>query len=53
MKFAIESEDEAAGHDKKKRVRTTTAKVLGNPSMRRDSEEAEEEVAAPAPRHKS
>ena len=51
MKFTIESEDEAAGQDrKKKRVRTTTAKVLGNPSMRRDSEEGEEEVAAPAPK---
>ena len=37
MKFTIESEDEAASQDKKKkRVRTTTAKVLGNPSMRRD-----------------
>ena len=43
MKFAIESEDEAAGQDKKKkRVRTTSAKVLGNPSMRRDSKEEEE-----------
>ena len=43
MKFTIESEDEAVGQDKKKkRVRTTTAKVLGNPSMRRDSEEEEE-----------
>ena len=43
MKFTIESKDEAAGQDKKKkRVRTTTAKVLGNPSMRRDSEEEEE-----------
>ena len=43
MKFTIESEDEAAGQDKKKkRVRTITAKVLGNPSMRRDSKEEEE-----------
>ena len=52
MKFTIESEDEAASQDKKKkRVRTTIAKVLGNPSMRRDSEEEEEEeVAAPAPK---
>ena len=52
MKFTIESEDEAVGQDKKKkRVRTTTAKVLGNPSMRRDSEEEEEEeVATPAPK---
>ena len=33
-----------------KRVRTTTAKVLGNPSMRRHSEEEEEEVVAPAPK---
>ena len=37
MKFTIESEDEAVGQDKKKkRVRTTSAKVLGKPSMRRD-----------------
>ena len=51
MKFTIESKDEAAGQGKKKkRVRTTIAKVLGNPSMRRDSEEEEEEVAAPAPK---
>ena len=40
MKFTIESEEEAAGEDKKKkREGTTTAKVLGKPSMRRDSEE--------------
>ena len=40
LKFTMESEEEAVGQDKKKkRVRTTTAKVLGNPSMRRDSEE--------------
>ena len=39
MKFTIESEEEAAGEDKKKkREGTTTAKVLGKPSMRRDSE---------------
>ena len=49
MKFTIESEDEAAQDKKKKRARTTTAKVLGKPSMRRDSKE-EEEVAAPAPK---
>ena len=42
MKFTIESEEEAAGEDKKKkRARTTTAKVLGKPSMMRDSEEEE------------
>lgn len=39
MKFTIESEDEAAQDKKKKRARTTTAQVLGNPSMRKDSEE--------------
>ena len=40
MKFTIESEEEVAGEDKKKkRVRTTTAKVPGKPSMRRDSDE--------------
>ena len=51
MKFTIESEDKADGQGKKKkRVRTTTAKVLGNPSMRRDDEEEEEEVAARAPK---
>ena len=48
MKFTIESEEEAAGEDKKKRARTTTARVLGKPSMRKDSEE--EEGAAPAPK---
>ena len=43
MKFTIELEDEAAGQEKKKkRVRTTTAKVFGKPSMRRDSEDEEE-----------
>src|SRR4051812_43179402 len=47
LKFTMESEEEAVGQDKKKRrVRTTTARVLGQPSMRRDSKE--EEVAAPA-----
>ena len=48
MNFTIESE-EAAGEDKKKkRARTTTARVLGKPSMRKDFEE--EEDAAPAPK---
>ena len=47
MKFTIEFEEEAAGEDKKKkRAKTTTARVLGKPSMRKDSEE--EEDAAPA-----
>ncbi|XP_073353658.1 uncharacterized protein [Aegilops tauschii subsp. strangulata] len=52
MKFTIESEEEAAGEDKKKkkRARTTTARVLGKPSMRIDSEQEEEEDAAPAPK---
>jgi hypothetical protein len=51
IKFTMESEEEAVGQDKKKkRVRTTTARVLGKPSMRRYSEEEEEEVAAPAPK---
>ena len=51
MKFTIESEEEA-GEDKKKRARTTTARVLGKPLMKRDSEgeEEEEEDAAPAPK---
>ena len=31
-------------------ARTTTARVLGKPSMRKDSEEEEEEDAAPAPK---
>src|SRR4051812_14169752 len=40
IKFTMESEDEASGQEKKKkRVRTTTARVLGKPSMRRDSDE--------------
>ena len=40
MKFTIESEEEASGeNNKKKRARTTTARVLGKPSMRRDSDE--------------
>ena len=49
MKFTIESDHgEAAGDDnKKKRARTTTAKVLGKSTMVRDSEEEEE---APAPK---
>ena len=47
MKLTIESEEEAAGENKKKkRARTTTARVLGKPSMRKDSEED----AAPAPK---
>ena len=51
MKFTIESDDgKAAGDDKKKkRARTTHAKVLGKSTMVRDSEE-EEEGAAPAPK---
>jgi len=48
MKFTIELEDEAAQDKKKKRARTTTAQVLGKPSMRRDAEE--KEVVAPAPK---
>ena len=50
MKFTIESNDgEAVGDGKKKkRARTTTAKVLGKSTMVRDSEE--EEDAAPAPK---
>ena len=45
MKFTIISDDgEAAGDGKKKkRARTTTARVLGKPSMKRDSEREEEE----------
>src|SRR3954466_10245087 len=44
MKLVMESEEEARGQDKKKkRVRTTTTRVLGKPSMRRDSEGGEEE----------
>src|SRR4051812_27113400 len=39
MKFTIESDDgeEVGDGQKKKRARTTTAKVLGKPSMLRDS----------------
>src|SRR4051812_7894687 len=51
MKLVTESEEEEIGQDKKKkRARTTTARVIGKPSMRRDSEDEEEEVAAPAPK---
>src|SRR3954465_15185062 len=51
MKFTIESEGEDTGKGKqKKRARTTIAKVIGKPSMRNDSEEEEEEGAAPAPK---
>ena len=51
MKFTIESEEEAAGEDKKKkRAITTTTRVLGKPSLRKDSEEEEQEDAAPAPK---
>src|SRR3990170_994364 len=40
MKFTIESEEEAAGEDKKKkRARTIIAKVLGKSSMVRSEEE--------------
>ena len=52
MKFTIESDDGEVEGDgkKKKRARTTTAKVLGKPSMMRDSEEEEQEDVAPAPK---
>ena len=46
MKFSLE---QRSGEEGKKRVRKTTARVLGNPSMRRDSasEEEEEDVGPP------
>src|SRR3954463_7432216 len=53
MKFTMESEGEDIGQGKKKkRARTTIARVIGKPSMRKDSdeEEEEEEGAAPAPK---
>lgn len=53
MVFTLE---QRRGEEGKKRVRKTTARVLGNPSMRRDcasEEEEEEEDAAPAPPAKS
>ena len=53
MTFTLEKK---SGEEGKKRARKTAARVLGNPSMRRDSaseEEEEEEVAAQAPPAKS
>src|SRR4051812_47567773 len=53
MKFTMESEGEDIGQGKKKkRARTTIARVIGKSSMRKDSDEKEEEEegAAPAPK---
>ena len=53
MVFSLEPK---AGDEGKKRVRKTTARLIGNLSMRKDSEseeEDEEEVAAQAPPAKS
>ena len=49
MVFSLEPR---ASEEGKKRIRKTTARVIGNPSMRKDSEseeKEEEEVAAQAP----
>src|SRR3954464_513720 len=37
MKFTMESEEDVGQDKKKKRARTTTARVIGKPSMRKDS----------------
>src|SRR3954462_8582944 len=54
MKFTMESKGEDIGQGKKKkRARTTTARVIGKPTMWKDTseeEEEEEEGAAPAPK---
>jgi hypothetical protein len=49
MQFALESDTEPAAGGKKKRVRKVTARVIGKPSMREDSEEEEEEPADAPP----
>ena len=47
MQFALESDSEPAAGGKKKRVRKTTARVIGKPSMM--TEEEEEEPVANVP----
>ena len=51
MKFTLEPKETGDGKKRKERVKKTIARVIGKPSMMRDSEEEEEEEdAAPAPK---
>ena len=49
MEFTLEPKETGDGKKRKERVKKTIARVIGKPSMTRDSEE-EEEDAAPAPK---
>ena len=50
MEFTLEPKETGDGKKRKERVKNTIARVIGKPSMMRDSEEEEEEEdAAPAP----
>ena len=51
MEFTLEAREDGYGKKRKERVGKTVARVLGNPSMRRDSAgEEEEEDDAPPPK---
>ena len=51
MEFTLEPKETGDGKKRKGRVKKTIARVIGKPSMMRDSEEEEEEEdAAPAPK---
>ena len=51
MEFTLEPKETGDGKKRKERVKKTIARVIGKPSMMRDSEdEEEEEDAAPAPK---
>nr|XP_020173600.1 nucleolin-like [Aegilops tauschii subsp. strangulata] len=53
MKFTLEQSDEEASEGNKKIARSTTAKVLGRPSMREDDDDEEEEEERVAPSAKT
>ena len=52
MEFTLEPREGGEGKKRKESVKKTIARVIGKPSMKRDSgeEEEEEEDAAPAPK---
>ena len=52
MEFTLEPKETGDGKKRKERVKKTIARVIGKPSMMRESEEEEEEEedAAPAPK---
>nr|XP_040245749.1 histone H1.10-like [Aegilops tauschii subsp. strangulata] len=50
MEFTIEPKEAGDGKKRKERARKTIARVIGKPSMMRDSEEEGEEDAALAPK---